>query len=159
MSGAPSGPGREGVRKMLRPLPPRPGSIRFFCARIADMKRTRASFRLGDKRLDNVACSCLLACALADFAKKRARLLKETCALRFFAAGQDRFLLDELHRLHMPLLLRYDEARIVKASLAILRGRSLCLCGSARPYWDGLERLFRREYARGGVNLLEIDWE
>lgn len=123
------------------------------------MKRTRASGRLSDKQLDNVACSCLLACALTDFAKKRARLQKETCALGFFAAGQDRFLLDELHRLHMPLLLRYDEDRLINASLAILRGRSLCLCGAARPYWDKLERLFRREYARGGINLFEIDWE
>lgn len=124
------------------------------------MKRTRPRRRLTDSQLDSIACSCLLACALSDFAKKRARLLRETCALKFFSEGQDRVLLDELHRLHLPALLRYDEPRIVKASLAILRARCLPRCGaSGCAYWDGLARLFLREYARGGVNLFEIDWE
>lgn len=60
----------------------------------------------------------------------------------------------------MPLLLRYDEPRIVKASLAILRERSLCLCGgSGRAYRDKIERLFLREYSRGGISLFEIDWK
>lgn len=124
------------------------------------MKRTRSHRRLTDRQLDSVACSCLLACALTDFAKKRARLLKEPCTLRFFSEGQDRFLLDELHRLHMPALLRYDENLIVKASLAILRARCLPRCGPAgRAFWNGLSRRFLREYARGDVNLFEIDWE
>jgi hypothetical protein len=124
------------------------------------MERPRRPRRLTDRQLDNVSCSCLLACALSDFAKKRARLLKEACVLKFFSEGQDRLLLDELHRLHMPSLLRYDEARIVRASLAILRARCLPRCGAAgRAYWNGLSRQFLREYARGGVNLFEIDWE
>lgn len=123
------------------------------------MRRNRSP-RLTDRQLDNVSCSCLLACALVDFAKKRARLLKETCTLKFFAEGQDRHLLDELHRLHMPSLLRYDEVRIVRASLAILRARCLPRCGAAgRAWWNGLSRLFLRKYADGGVNLFEIDWE
>lgn len=124
------------------------------------MERTRRPRRLTDRQLDRVACSCLLACAAADYAKKRARLLKETCALKFFSEGQDRLLLDELHRLHLPALLRYDEARVVKASLAILRARCLPRCGAAGcAWWSGLARLFLREYARGGVNLFEVDWE
>lgn len=113
-----------------------------------------------DGQLDNISCSCLLACALADYAKKRARLQRASAALRFLSGGQDRFLLDELHRLHMADLQRYAERRIVRASLAILRARYRALHGAAGAgFWDKLEKLFLREYACGRINLFEIDWE
>lgn len=113
-----------------------------------------------DKQLDNVACSCLLACALCDFAKKRARAMRHKAVLGFFAEGRDRFLLDELHREHLPLLKRYEEKKLTMAALGILRARYTAERGRGEAaWWDGLARLFMKEYSCGRVNLFEVDWE
>lgn len=113
-----------------------------------------------DEQLENISCGCLLACAFVDFAKARARAAGAARVLRFLSEGRDRFLLDALHAGHMAELKNFRHRSLLRASAAILAARFRTEHGSADgKYWAGLESEFVREYARGRVNLFEIDWE
>jgi|GEM_PF-3054462 len=113
-----------------------------------------------DKELDNISCACLLALALADYAKKRARAGRALAELRFFAEGRERFLLDSLHARHLGDLKAFRARRIVNAAAAILSDRfRLENKAAGERFWTGLAEEFISEYKCGRVFLFEIDWE
>jgi hypothetical protein len=113
-----------------------------------------------DKELDNISCACLLALALTDYAKKRARERGALKELRFFAEGRERFLLDTLHERHLDDLKKFRPRRIVNAAAAILAARfRLENRAPGKRFWTGLAAEFIGEYKRGRVFLFEIDWE
>lgn len=113
-----------------------------------------------DKELDNISCACLLAVALADYAKKRARAGRARKELKFFAEGRERFLLDTLHARHLPDLKAFRARRIVNAAAAILAARfRLEYKVPGKRFWTGLAAEFIGEYKCGRVFLFEIDWE
>ncbi len=113
-----------------------------------------------DKELDNISCACLLALALTDYAKKRARASGAREELRFFAEGRERFLLDALHARHLDDLKKFRARRIVNAAAAILADRfRLENKTPGERFWTGLAEEFIGEYKCGRIFLFEIDWE
>lgn len=113
-----------------------------------------------EKELENISCGCLLAVALTDYAKKRARARGALKELRFFAEGRERFLLDTLHARHLGDLKAFRARRIVNAAAAILAARfRLENKVPGKRFWTGLADEFIGEYKCGRVFLFEIDWE
>ncbi|OGR62534.1 MAG: hypothetical protein A2X30_07810 [Elusimicrobia bacterium GWB2_63_16] len=113
-----------------------------------------------DKELENVSCGCLLAAALADYAKKRARAAGARKELKFFSEGRERFLLDTLHARHLEDMKKFRARRIVNAAAAILAARfRLENKVAGKRFWTGLAAEFISEYKCGRVFLFEIDWE
>lgn len=112
------------------------------------------------KELDNISCSCLLACALLDFAKDRARSARAKNELRFFGAGRDRFVLDFLHERHLSELKNFRLRRIIREAVSVLFAEfSLKYQAAHSGFWTALAADFEREYISGRVNLFEINWE
>jgi len=113
-----------------------------------------------DKELEKISRSCLLVCALLDFAKARARAAGARDELKFFGEGRDRFVLEFLHAKHMQELKHFRHPRIIWAAVSCLCAKFTHEYGPARAaFWGSLVEDFEREYTSGRLDLLEISWD
>lgn len=113
-----------------------------------------------DKELEKISRSCLLVCALLDFAKARARAAGAKDELKFFGEGRDRFVLEFLHERHMQELKHFQHPRIIRAAVNCLSGKFSHEYGQGQAgFWAGLAKDFEEEYSSGRLDLLEISWD
>ena len=113
-----------------------------------------------DKELEKISRSCLLVCALLDFAKARARAAGAKAELKFFGEGRDRFVLEFLHERHLQDLKHFRHPRIIWAAVNCLSAKFSHEYGPEKAgFWASLVEDFEREYTSGRLDLLEISWE
>ncbi len=113
-----------------------------------------------DKELEKISRSCLLVCALLDFAKGRARAAGARAELKFLGEGRDRFVLEFLHERHLQDLKHFRHQRVIWQAANCLSGKFSLEYGPAQAgFWTGLAKDFELEYNSGRLDLLEINWE
>jgi hypothetical protein len=112
------------------------------------------------KELEKISRSCLLVCALLDFAKARARAAGALDELKFLGEGRDRFLLDFLHARHIQDLEHFRHQRIIEEAVLCLADKFSHEYGQGQAgFWTGLGADFGLEYSSGRLDLLEVNWE
>jgi hypothetical protein len=110
--------------------------------------------------MENFDRSCLEILAFLDYAKMRARIIKDKDILKFLSRGRDRDLLDFLVLHCMTELKNHRLHHLLNESVRVLFGWFSAEYGyKNNGFWLLLEPDFKRSMTSGAVKLRSVDFD